>query len=92
LPSSKGKPDGFSGGLAGGLAATTAGAVPLEGEIIPREVSQKLDGGREVTVVDPLHQIGRVPSDGAGPVSPALPGQINLEAWVMIIVERTRPK
>jgi hypothetical protein len=56
------------------------------------QLSQVLYGGRKVALVEPLDQLGRVPSHAAHPASPRLPGQINLEAWIVVIVERAWPE
>src|SRR5271157_6668565 len=56
------------------------------------QISQELDGGREVALVDLLDQLGGVPSKRTDPATPRLPVPINLEAWVMVIMERARPE
>ena len=56
------------------------------------QISQELDGGREVALVDLLDQLGGVPSNRTDPATPRLPVPINLEAWVMVIMERARPE
>jgi len=55
-------------------------------------ISQELDGGRQVALVDLLDQLGGVPSKRTDPATPRLPVQINLEAWVMVIMERAGPE
>ena len=55
-------------------------------------ISQELDGGREVALVDLLDQLGGVPSNRTDRATPRLPVPINLEAWVMVIMERARPE